>query len=181
LARIAVIGIGNVLMGDDAVGPHVVRTLEALHELPPEVEVIDAGTPGLDLTAYMAGKDALVIVDAVQAKGAPGEIRLYDKASILEKPPPLSTSPHEPSLRASLHTAEFAGEAPREVTLVGVVPGPLLDGVGLSAPVRAAVPAAIAEVLAQLRRHGVEVRERAERGSPDLWWEDGHFRAVDLS
>ena len=46
MAKIAVIGIGNVLAGDDAVGPHVVRVLEAHYELPDGVQVIDAGTPG---------------------------------------------------------------------------------------------------------------------------------------
>jgi hydrogenase maturation protease len=173
LGRIAVIGIGNVLMGDDAVGPHVVRTLEAEHELPADVEVIDAGTPGLDLAAYVAGADAVVIVDAVKARGTPGEIRLYDKAAILAKPPPTSTSPHEPSLRASLHTAEFAGQAPREVTLVGVVPGAVLDGVGLSPEVRAAVPRVVAEVVSQLRRLGAEARRRTPPRRPDLWWEAG--------
>ena len=42
---IRVIGLGNVLMSDDGFGPFVVRVLEAAFEWPPNVEVIDAGTP----------------------------------------------------------------------------------------------------------------------------------------
>jgi hydrogenase maturation protease len=78
--RIAVIGIGNVLTGDDAVGPHVVRVVEARYALPADVQVIDAGTPGYDLTAFLVGLDAAILVDAVKAKAAPGELRVYEKA-----------------------------------------------------------------------------------------------------
>jgi hydrogenase maturation protease len=69
--RIGVIGIGNVLMGDDAFGPHVIRVLQAGYAFAPGVDVQDMGTPGLDLTAYLAGLDALVLVDTVKSAGAP--------------------------------------------------------------------------------------------------------------
>ena len=73
MSRIAVIGIGNVLTGDDAVGPHVVRVFEARYAVPADVQVMDAGTPGYDLTAFIAGLEALVLVDSVKAKAAPGD------------------------------------------------------------------------------------------------------------
>ncbi len=40
MPRIGVLGIGNVLMGDDAFGPYVVKVLEARYELPADVEVM---------------------------------------------------------------------------------------------------------------------------------------------
>jgi hydrogenase maturation protease len=169
--RITIIGIGNVLAGDDAVGPHVVRTVEALYDLPECVQVIDAGTPGYDLTAFLVGQDAVVLVDAVKAKGTPGEVRTFDKAALLEKKPILAISPHEPGVREALLNADFMGVTPPVVRLVGVIPGATGTGIGLSDAVRASVPAAVAQVAAELAAIGVPLQERTEPRAPDLWWE----------
>lgn len=167
----AIIGIGNVLAGDDAVGPHVVRVLEARYELPEEVQVIDAGTPGYDLTAFLVGLDAALLVDAVKDRGSPGEIRVYDQAALLSKRPILAVSPHEPGVREALLNASFMGVAPPVVRLVGVIPARTETGIGLSPEVRAAIPAAVGRVHEELLALGVEARERAPMLEPDLWWE----------
>ncbi len=169
--RITIIGIGNVLTGDDAVGPHVVRVVEARYALPADVQVIDAGTPGYDLTAFLVGVDAAILVDAVKAKGAPGELRVYDKAELLSRKPVLVVSPHEPGVREALLNADFMGVAPPVVRLVGVVPARTETGIGLSEEVRAAIPAAVERVAAELRALGVPVAERVPPHEPDLWWE----------
>jgi hydrogenase maturation protease len=171
MSRIAVIGIGNVLTGDDAVGPHVVKVFEARYALPPEVHVLDAGTPGYDLTSFLADAEAVVLVDAVKATGAPGELRLYDKEGLMKKAPPLAMSPHEPGVREALMNADFMGVAPEVVRLVGVIPESLATGIGLSPAVRAAVPGAVAAVVRELEALGARVTERTPPGTPDLWWE----------
>jgi hydrogenase maturation protease len=169
--RVAIIGIGNVLAGDDAIGPHVVRTVEARYEVPEGVQVIDAGTPGYDLTAFLAGMDAVVLVDAVKAKGTAGEVRTYGKAELLEKRPVLALSPHEPGVREALLNADFMGVTPASVRLVGVIPGQVETGIGLSGPVRAAVPVAVARVASELAALGLVLRKRTPPREPDLWWE----------
>ncbi len=169
--RVAIIGIGNVLTGDDAIGPHVVRLVEARYELPEGVQVIDAGTPGYDLTAFMVGLDALLLVDAVKGRGAPGEIEVYDRAELVTKRPVLAMSPHEPGVREALMNADFMGVTPGIVRLVGVVPARTDTGIGLSPEVRAAVPAAVAAVTAELAALGIAPRERQPPREPDLWWE----------
>lgn len=169
--RAAVIGIGNVLAGDDAVGPHVVRVLEARYDVPESVQVIDAGTPGYDLTAFLVGLDAVVLVDAVRAAGAPGELRTYDKAGLLEKKPILAVSPHEPGVREALLNAEFMGVTPAVVRLVGVIPSATATGIGLSPEVRAAVPAAVEAIARELAGLGLALAPRREPREPDLWWE----------
>ena len=169
--KIAVIGIGNVLAGDDAVGPHVVRVLEARYELPDGVQVIDAGTPGYDLTAFLVGLDAVVLVDAVKAKGSPGEVRLFDERALLEKAPILAMSPHEPGVREALLNARFMGVMPGVVRLVGVVPAATETGIGLSPEVRAGVGGAVESIVRELGALGVALRERIPAREPDLWWE----------
>jgi hydrogenase maturation protease len=169
--KIAVLGLGNVLQGDDALGPYLVEVLSATYEFPPGVSVIDAGTPGLDLTPYIAGLDALIVVDAVRASGDPGELRAYRRAELLETPPPQRLSPHDPGLKACLLTLELVGQSPPEVLLVGLIPDAMATSTGLSAPVRDGLPAVEAAVIAELGRLGVTVRRREPPGTPDLWWE----------
>jgi len=171
LARVAIIGIGNVLAGDDAVGPHVVRLVEARYALPADVQVIDAGTPGYDLTAFLVGLDAALLVDSVKDEGAPGEVRVYDKAELLSKRPILAVSPHEPGVREALLNADFIGVTPPVVRLVGVIPSRTETGIGLSAEVSAAIPAAVERVARELASLGIDARERVPPGEPDLWWE----------
>ncbi len=171
MSRIGVIGIGNVLMGDDALGPYVVRLLEATYELPDHVQVLDAGTPGLDLTAYFAEHEAVVLVDVVKAKAAPGELRTYDKDALMKKSPVLAMSPHEPGVREAIMNADFMGVAPKVIRLVGVVPASVDYRLGLSPEALAAVPAALAQVVAELRALGVEPAPRVPPRAPDLWWE----------
>jgi len=170
---IGVVGIGNVLMGDDALGPYVVKLLEAAWEPQDGLQLTDAGTPGLDLTAYLAELDRVVAVDVVHAEGRPGEVRLFDGAELARRPPLRAVSPHEPGLREAILNAAFLGVAPRSIRLVGVVPGSVEYRLGLSAPVRAALPAVVERVRALLVEAGVAPVPRVRPLAPDVWWERG--------
>jgi len=171
-ARVAVLGLGNVLMGDDALGPTVIRTLEARWTFPDDVEVLDLGTPGLDLHPHLAGRDLVVFVDTVRSDGPPGTLRTYDKADLLRHPPRTRTSPHDPGVQETLLGLEFVGQAPAEVVLVGVVPGEVGYEVGLTPAVRDAVARAEAEVVRVLEARGLAPSPRGASGTaPDLWWE----------
>ena len=168
--RVGVIGLGNVLMGDDAFGPWVVQTLLAGYEFPGGVSVEDLGTPGLDLMPYVTDLEALVLVDTVRSGAPPGTVRLYRRDDLLKHAPLARLSPHDPGVKEALLTAEFAGQGPREVLLVGAVPETTAMGVRLSAALRAAVPLAVAEVLKELERLGQPASPRAVPKPPDIWW-----------
>jgi hydrogenase maturation protease len=169
--RIAVLGLGNVLMGDDALGPTVVRRLAARHTFASDVSVMDVGTPGLDLTPFVSGLETLILVDTVKSGGPPGTLRTYRRDDILRNPPPQRVSPHDPGLKETLLTLEFAGLAPREVFLVGLVPGDTSMHAALTAAVRDGLAAVEAEVLRELERLGAPAVARPEPLAPDLWWE----------
>ncbi len=168
---IAVVGLGNVLVGDDALGPTVVQTLAAAYELDEAVRVLDLGTPGFDLASHIAGTDALVVVDTVRGNGPAGELRLYRKPELLAAAVPQRVSGHDPGLRDTLLTLELHGAGPAEVLLIGVVPAVLETGIGLSPAVRAAVPAALAAVLEELARLGHPPVPRVAPAPPALWWQ----------
>jgi len=169
--RIEVLGLGGVLMGDDGIGPWVVRHLAATWELPPEVSVLDGGTPGPDLVDYLVGREAVILVDAIRGEGVPGSVRVYRKETLSKVPVLPRLSPHDPDLPQALLTAELAGDAPKEVVLVGVVPERVEAGTELSPALRAAVPAIERAVLDELRALGVEPRRRERPLDAEIWWE----------
>ncbi len=145
--------------------------VEAGWELPPEVLLVDAGTPGLDLVTFLSGRRAVVLVDSVSARAAPGTIVLYEKHEILRAPSGIRQGVHEPALRDTLQALELAREGPADVVLVGVVPENVQTRAGLSAPVQAAMARAAEEVVKQLERFGVRLARRQRAMTPAIWWE----------
>ncbi len=171
---VRVLGLGNVLMGDDALGPWVIHRLEAAYAFPPEVSVIDVGTPGLDLVPYVAGPCGIILVDTVSSNNAPpGTIKLYDRDALVKHAPKPRLSPHDPGVTEALLAVEMAGEPPAFVTLVGVVPGAVATGVGMTPEVQDAVARAAEAVVVELLARGFDVRRRApDDASVSLpWWE----------
>lgn len=171
MARIGIFGIGNLLMGDDGVGPVVARFLEANYLFPPEVTLEDLGTPSLDLPSYLMDHDSVIFIDALAGSELPGTIRKLSREEIVAVAPGIRLSPHEPSINDALIVLDFAGNAPRDVVLVGVVPESLDGGVGLSTAVRNAVPAAAEAVLAEVFRRGLDVLPRDIVHASPAWWD----------
>ena len=177
--RIVLLGLGSVLMGDDAFGPWALAQLAARWELPPEVELLDAGTPGPELGHYLLGLDGLVVLDTIRgdtrrgpgAQKVPGRVLSYRREEILANLPAPRLSPHDPSLKDALLTADLAGDPPHEVLLVGVVPERVELGAGLSPAVRDAWNEVEHAVVGELRRLGLELVPRPVPAAADVWWE----------
>ena len=167
---IRVLGLGNVLMGDDGFGPLVVRVMEATYEPDERVEFVDVGTPGLDLTPYLLGTDAVIFVDTVKSAGSPGDLRIYDRPDILRHPPQARTGGHDPALKEALLTVDAVGGGPEFVRLVGVIPAWVATGVSLSPPVEAALGRAIGSIVLILDGLGVQLKRRKQPVEPDIWW-----------
>lgn len=168
---IGVMAVGNVLTGDDGLGPYVLEVLEASYQFPPTVSLLELGTPGIDLTMFLEPLDALVVVDTVKADAPPGSVKAYRRAELLEAPLPVVMSPHEPTLREALLRLQLLGRGPEDVLLIGAVPAQFALGESLSAPLRAAVPALVAAVLAELERLGAPALARPKPRAPVFWWE----------
>jgi hydrogenase maturation protease len=73
VGRVVVIGCGNLLRGDDAVGPTLVRHLWE-RGVPGDVVLVDGGTAGMDVAFKMRGAERVVIVDAAVTGAEPGTI-----------------------------------------------------------------------------------------------------------
>ena len=172
VAPIAVIGMGNLLLRDDGFGPCVIGILGAGWEFPDSVELIDAGTPGLDLAGLLCERRAVIFIDSVAAKAAPGALRFYrdhELAGALALRPRVSN--HDPALAEALAISRLVGGGPRSVLLVGAVPATVEVGVGLSAPVAAAAHAAATAVAATLAEWDAAPRRKRKGTRPWRWGE----------
>jgi hydrogenase maturation protease len=146
-----VLGAGNVLLGDEGVGVHVVEALQD-HGVPDDVEVVDAGTAVLDALAALGRVDTLIVVDAVEAAGPPGAIYRFSPDSVMtaEVPPPMSL--HDIGLLDTLEMAGQIGLRPGNSIVFGVVPEKVDWGLDLSPAVAARVPELVDRVCDEIER-----------------------------
>jgi hydrogenase maturation protease len=165
-----VLGLGNVLMGDDGFGPAAVRAFEAEYVVGPDVLVVDVGTPGLDLMPWLADAEQVIIVDTVKSREPPGTLRVYGKTDVIRHPPSVRVGPHDPGVKEALLTLEFAGRAPRELVLIGVVPERTEMAVHLSETLEGVLPTVVEAIAAQVERFGGSIRRRMHPVHPPEWW-----------
>ena len=170
LKKLLIGGIGNVLLGDDGVGPYIARLLAAHYEFEDGVEVADLGTPALDLIDQLTANDAVILIDSVNIEGDPGTVELFRKSDIMRQSPAVRMDPHSPALVDAMLSAEMFGVAPAEVLLVGIRGESFEPGCDLSQPVKASLGEAIAQVLIELDRLHVQHRLRQQPEDLGIWW-----------
>jgi hydrogenase maturation protease len=149
-----VLGLGNILLRDEGVGVRVVERLQALYRLPPGVQVVDGGTLGLDLMAYLEAADRLLVIDAVDIGAEPGTLAHLEGTEV---PAFLSVklSPHQMGLSDLLAAARLRDVYPEEVILWGVQPAAIDVGLDLSPVVAAQVDVLVEKALAELHQWGI--------------------------
>ncbi len=148
-ARALLLGIGNVLMGDEGVGVHVVRRLEG-GSLPPDVACLDGGTGGFSLLEPMQEADRVVLVDATSDGAPPGTLRRLRPRFASDYPPTLTA--HDIGLKDLLDAFYLLGTTP-DVTLYAVSIAPLQEmSTELSTPLRAKLPEIAARVRSEVAR-----------------------------
>jgi hydrogenase maturation protease len=140
-----ILGMGNLLLCDEGVGVHVARAL-AQRDLPPNVAVVEAGTAFLDVLPDIEKADRILLIDAMEAGGAPGSVYRV----------PFDQCLH-PEMLASLHGFDLSrvlfmagsNRAP-EVTVFGVEPARIEWGTDLSPVIRKVLPAVERAILNEL-------------------------------
>ena len=118
---IVVLGLGNILMADDGVGLTALARLQDEWFVPPEVDLVDGGTWGMNLLPIIERADQVLVLDAIDTGARPGTLaQLRD----MEVPRFLSTklSPHQIDLREVLALAQLRGTLPRELVALGLQP-----------------------------------------------------------
>lgn len=119
-AQTVVLGVGNLLWGDEGFGPRTVARLAESGAAPADVEVLDGGTQGLYLLPIVQAARRLLVFDCVDFGAAPGHIVVLRDGEIPAFFGQRPLSLHQTAFTDVLAAAELTGSMPEAVTLVGV-------------------------------------------------------------
>jgi len=151
--KILILGLGNTLLSDEAVG---VRVMESLQDHPDcklyNLNLLDGGTMGLSLLVDMEDADAMIIIDAAQLNRRPGAVAVYEGAEMDHFLRHRGRSPHDIGLDDLLDGLRLREAVPEQRALVGVQPRCLTVGESLSDDVTAALPVAVEAIFEVLAR-----------------------------
>ena len=145
-----VLGIGNPLMSDDGVG---IRVVEALIECAPdypEVDFYDAGTGGLAMLHYLAGRKKIVIIDCAAMGTQPGTIKRFTLDDVETKKTLSYRSNHEIDIIKLFEFIGRTGEYGGEIVFFAIEPANTSQGGELSEPVKNSLEACIELVKKEL-------------------------------
>lgn len=138
-----VLGIGNLLLGDEGIGVHVVRALES-DPRPAGVTVLDGGTGGFHLLGPLRDHPRVVIIDAAADGQPPGTVSVLEPRYPSDFPRVLTA--HDVGLRDLIESAALLGPLPwMRLVTISIEPRPEMD-LSLSPPVAGAIPVAVARV-----------------------------------
>jgi hydrogenase maturation protease len=137
--KIAIITVGNELMGDDGVGPVVFNELEK-GRLPKSADLREGGTGGLALLHILAKYRRVVIVDCCDFGAGPGEFRVFSQEDLKKGHDTNIVSLHDLDLQAVLDLARTLDSCPETIRIIGVQPASVKPGMGISENVKKAVP-----------------------------------------
>ncbi|HEX3049952.1 MAG TPA: hydrogenase maturation protease [Aggregatilineaceae bacterium] len=150
MADTLILGVGNSLMGDDAIGVLVAQQLQLRRDLPPDVDVIDGGTDGIGLIPVMERYRRVFVVDAVPMGLAPGTIRRFTWADVRLVGGEKMLSLHQSDFTEALLLAETLRCLPAEVIIYGVEPQQMAWDAPVSLPVEQARLTLIDNLLQEL-------------------------------
>lgn len=151
---ILVLGLGNLVMSDDALGSRVVEALAERYRFPEQVELLDGGTLGLDLLPRLEGVDKLLVVDALEMGAEPGAVFRLDGEEV-PRAFANKLSVHQMGLQDLLAVAELQGHLPPELVVWGAQSATIEMGTELSEAVRPALEKIIDAVVQELSAWGV--------------------------
>lgn len=138
-----ILGVGNLLLKDEGVGIHVIHALEK-ETLPSGVHLIDGGTGGFHLIAWLEEYDRIIMIDATLDNNPPGTVRQLKPRYASDFPPLMSA--HEIGLRDMIEVMQLTGKMP-EIHLIVISALDISEvGMELSPEVEKAIPDVIARV-----------------------------------
>lgn len=152
-----ILGIGNLLWADEGFGIRVVEALHERYDFPENVEVMDGGTQGIYLVQHVQKADLLVVFDAIDYGLEPGTMKVIHGEDVPKFMGAKKMSLHQTGFQEVLAMAEFTGDYPEHLMLIGVQPVELEDfGGSLRPEVQAQVEPSIEIALDYLQKFGIE-------------------------
>jgi hydrogenase maturation protease len=152
--QVLILGLGNPLLGDEGIGMRIIEELEG-QRLPDDVMVLQGGTAGLDLLGLMEGYRRVIVIDAADMGRPSGHVTRFTPSDVRFKTADALLSPHQMGVGEVLALAETLDLPLPELVIIGIQPGRIEAGAGLSPEVENAIPTIIEIVLDELIGAGI--------------------------
>ena len=156
MAKVLILGIGNVLWADEGFGVRCIEHLAQIRAFGPEVTLLDGGTQGLYLLPFLEEADTLVVFDAVDYGLEPGTLKIVEGDEVPAFMGAKKMSLHQTGFQDVIATAQLMGYCPETLLLIGCQPEELEDyGGGLRDIVAAQIGPAVQIALDRLDGWGI--------------------------
>jgi len=157
---VTVLGLGNILMGDEGFGVHFIRWFSSRYDVPGNVLLMDGGTLGYVLLDTICSCEHLIVIDVLKIDDTPGHIYRFSKEEMeIHLPPP--TSAHEVKFADVMCKADMLGEMP-ETTFLCIVPDQYKDmNLDITPALKEKFPVLEEILLQELSRLGVVLEKTA--------------------
>jgi hydrogenase maturation protease len=176
--NLLVLGLGNLLCGDDGLGVTAVNAIARRYRVPEGVRLLDGGTLGLSLLGWLAEAEDILLVDAIRDGGAPGTLVRLEGDEV-EHAARERLSVHQIGVADLLDSLRLLDAWPRRLALLGLEPEHLDLGLSRSQAVERALPILVDAVVAEIRDRGHRLTPRTDHEeSADLL--DGRHAARTL-
>ena len=177
--KILVLGIGNLLFGDEGVGVHFINYLGKKYQFggDHQLDIVDGGTLAQRLIPIIVEYDHVIIIDTINAPGVQaGEVYFFDFDAVPDAVD-WQGSAHEVEMLQTLNMMDLAGDRPPTM-IMGVVPTVIeATEFSLSEGVAAAVPLMEKTLLDHLRTMGMDAVKKTEVDIQEIL--PNSFRALD--
>ncbi|RKX33442.1 MAG: hypothetical protein DRP22_00200 [Verrucomicrobia bacterium] len=128
--RPVVVGVGNLLMGDEGVGVRLAQLLQGYESLPADVYELGTGVSGL--MSILPNRRLALILDCAYMGEPPGSLVWFTPKQVRDRKEQLRWSLHHGSILESLELIQRLGCAPRRLLIGGIQPLNVKPGLGLS-------------------------------------------------
>jgi len=156
-ADVVVLGIGNLLLGDEGVGIHVIESMDKSYTFSPSINFIDGGTSGIDLIPYFEECKKMIIIDAVDSHEEPGYITILKNEEIHYR---FNTklSLHYSGLSDVLSIMKLQEITAPDMILIGVQPKIVEIGIELSNTISEKMEHILKIITNKLEEWGIECK-----------------------
>ena len=150
--KTAVIGVGNEYMGDDGIGPLLISRLKEIEGFPGDIDLIDEGAGGMRIIHDMEGYDRVLIIDAADFGGAPGDYKVFHLENVETVKELSGRSLHEMDLLRTVELARAMGSAPEDISIMAIQPESIGMRRGISASLERRVGDYIEAIIGRFER-----------------------------
>ena len=152
--KIVIVGVGNILMGDEGIGVVLVKLLEK-NKYTEKIDFIDAGTSFFNVVSGLRNYDKVIIIDSVLGGKSPGTMYRFEISDIEETGINGMLSAHDLGVMQSIKLEKLVGDFPEDTVFFGIEPKSIDLSMELSDKVQEKVEQIIDKIVEELKKDGI--------------------------